>query len=72
MRLGKATKPISRVSWEKLCYPKEEGGLAIKDIRKFNMALLARNGGCCLKKEESGKRYWSSNMVWNQVRINYV
>ncbi|XP_068486393.1 uncharacterized protein [Phaseolus vulgaris] len=39
---GKEKKPIAWVSWEVLCKPKEEGGLGIKDIRKFNYALLAK------------------------------
>jgi len=30
------------VSWENLCKPLEEGGLGIKDVRKFNGALLAK------------------------------
>jgi len=39
---GKEKKLIAWVSWEVLCKPKEEGGLGIKDITKFNYALLAK------------------------------
>jgi len=39
---GKENIPISWVSWEVLCKLKEEGGLELKDIRKFNFALLAK------------------------------
>ena len=39
---GKETRPISWVRWKYLCKPKEEGGLGIRDIRKFNVALLAK------------------------------
>jgi len=35
-------RPISWVSWENVCKPMEEGGLGIKDIRKFNYALLEK------------------------------
>ena len=39
---GKEKKPISWVRWENLCKSKEEGGLGLTDIRKFNLALLAK------------------------------
>jgi len=39
---GKEKKPISWVSWGDLCKPKEEGGLGLKDIKKFNFSLLAK------------------------------
>ena len=39
---GKEKRPIQWVSWEDVCKSKEDGGLGIRDIRKFNLALLAR------------------------------
>jgi len=39
---GKEKRPIAWVSWEMVCKPKEEGGIGIRDIRKFNYALLAK------------------------------
>jgi len=42
MGWGKENKSISWVSWKVLCKPREEGGLGLRDIRKFNSALLAK------------------------------
>jgi hypothetical protein len=33
---------ISWVSWKDVCRPKEEGGLGVKDLGWFNLALLAK------------------------------
>ena len=33
---------IAWVNWEAVCLPKESGGLGIKDINKFNLALLGK------------------------------
>jgi len=48
------------VSWEKLCIPKQEGGLGFKDIRKFNVALLAK-WKWQLVSEDEGK--WKDLLV---------
>jgi len=39
---GRENRSISWVSWEKICSHLEEGGLGVKDVRKFNGALLAK------------------------------
>jgi len=33
---------IAWVKWETVCLPKDKGGLGVKDITKFNLALLAK------------------------------
>ncbi|KAL5124484.1 putative mitochondrial protein [Glycine soja] len=35
-------KRISWVKWDVICLPKNEGGLGIKDLAKFNAALRGR------------------------------
>ena len=32
------------LSWDKVCTPKEEGGLGCRDLKTFNLALLAKKG----------------------------
>ena len=42
MGWGKEKKLIQWVSWEDVCKSKVEGGLGIRDIRKFNLAIMAK------------------------------
>jgi len=51
---GRDNKSIPWVSWENICKPCEEGGLGIKNIRKFNFALMAK-WKWRLMSEEEGK-----------------
>jgi hypothetical protein len=37
------SKKISKISWEMVCQPKEEGGLGVIDLKKHNEALPLKN-----------------------------
>ena len=39
---GHDSKKIAWISWETVCLPKDKGGLGIKDINTFNLALLGK------------------------------
>ena len=39
---GLEQKRIAWIKWDQVCMPKEKGGLGIKDIRIFNLALLGK------------------------------
>ncbi|GKU86994.1 hypothetical protein SLEP1_g1457 [Rubroshorea leprosula] len=39
---GESKRKINWVSWDKVCKSKNEGGLGVKDLRNFNLALLGK------------------------------
>jgi hypothetical protein len=49
---GEEARKIHWVKWKSICKPKEKGGLGIRDLRCFNLALLCK--WWCRLKNESG------------------
>ena len=41
----KEERKISWIAWDKLCKPKADEGMGFKDLKAFNLALLANKGG---------------------------
>ncbi|PNX91435.1 hypothetical protein L195_g047566, partial [Trifolium pratense] len=40
-------------SWEKVCLPKDKGGLGIKNLALFNLALLCKWKWRCLNERNT-------------------
>ncbi|GKV31782.1 hypothetical protein SLEP1_g40447 [Rubroshorea leprosula] len=53
-------RKINWVSWERVCKKKEEGGLGVRDLRKFNLALMGKWWG---RLAENGEGLWKRIIV---------
>ncbi|XP_012849427.1 PREDICTED: caffeic acid 3-O-methyltransferase-like [Erythranthe guttata] len=45
-------KPMAWIVWNKLCKPKEAGGIGFRDLRSFNLALIAEQAWRIVTKPE--------------------
>ena len=41
------------LSWEKVCVPKQNGGLGFKDMHVCNLSLLAKQGWNIIRKPDA-------------------
>ncbi|GKU86405.1 hypothetical protein SLEP1_g936 [Rubroshorea leprosula] len=53
-------RKINWISWDKVCKKKEEGGLGVRDLRKFNLALMGKWWG---RLAENGESMWKKIIV---------
>ena len=67
-------RKIAWVSWENLCKSKKEGGMGFRDLKAFNLALLAKQGwriqqspGSLLHRVLKAKYFVNSSFLDAQV-----
>lgn len=74
-------KNMAWIAWEKLCTPKAEGGMGFKDLKAFNLALIAKHGWQILTNPNSlshevlkAKYFAKSNFMETQLghKLSYT
>ncbi|XP_074318503.1 uncharacterized protein LOC141655316 [Silene latifolia] len=62
---GTEYKRVPLVAWDKICKPKEEGGLGLKDQEIWNKAMVGRLVNWIAEKRDS---IWVQWVQWNHIR----
>ncbi|XP_074297547.1 uncharacterized protein LOC141628284 [Silene latifolia] len=63
-------KGAPNVNWDQCCLPKEEGGLGIKDVKKWNKALLGKYVWWLANKKDHLWVRWVSHVYMKDIPWN--
>ncbi|GKB42989.1 hypothetical protein Tco_0887931 [Tanacetum coccineum] len=67
--LWEIKKGKAKVAWDSVCKPKNEGGLDIRCIDDFNIALMDREDVVVWRNIEGEFRTFSVACVWDTIRV---
>jgi len=71
LRCGNDSKAKAKVSWDKVCCPKEEGGLGLKGLEIWNRAAMLHHIWSLFAQAGSLWVAWVKSN-WLKVRLKFL